>query len=312
MTIVRASSSTISVRSAELQELVQRFLLTLDIAASSKATYSRQLKQFVHWLETTGRAARMNTLQRADILAYKNFLTETGKKPSSVSGYLAPVRRLFDWLEGEGVYPNIARSVKGAKKPRGFRKDCLTVNQLQEALGAIDQTTAEGLRDYAMINLMVRTGLRTIEVAGAALGDIRQDSGEAVLWIRGKGRSDKDDFVVLLPETLKPIRKWLASRGPLGEDAPLFCSLSDRNRGQAMTTRSISRIVKKALRAIGLDDSRLTAHSLRHTAVTLSVKGGASLQQVQAMARHSDPKTTMIYFHNEARVKSGAERYIRF
>ncbi len=63
---------------------------------------------------------------------------------------------------------------------------------------------------------------------------------------------------------------------------------------------------------MGLDSKRLTAHSLRHTAITLSIKGGASLQQAQAMARHSDPKTTMIYFHNLNRLQAGAERFINF
>lgn len=61
-----------------------------------------------------------------------------------------------------------------------------------------------------------------------------------------------------------------------------------------------------------MDDSRITAHSLRHTAITLSIKGGASLQQAQAMARHTDPKTTLVYFHNLARVEAGAEKHIKF
>ena len=69
--------------------------------------------------------------------------------------------------------------------------------------------------------------------------------------------------------------------------------------------------MKEALRRIDLDSSRLTAHSLRHTAVTLAVSGGASLQQAQAMARHSDPRTTLVYFHNLDRVKDGVEKYVQ-
>ena len=63
---------------------------------------------------------------------------------------------------------------------------------------------------------------------------------------------------------------------------------------------------------MGLDDSRLTAHSLRHTAISLSIQGGASLQQAQAMARHSDSKTTLVYFHNLERISLGAEKFIQF
>lgn len=63
---------------------------------------------------------------------------------------------------------------------------------------------------------------------------------------------------------------------------------------------------------VGLDSDKMTAHSLRHTAITLAIQGGASLEQAQAMARHSDPKTTMIYYHNLQRIQAGAEKCISF
>ena len=121
------------------------------------------------------------------------------------------------------------------------------------------------------------------------------------MHIQGKGRDSKDDFVLLVDDTLRPLRKYLASRGPLSEDEPLFSSISNRTYGKPLKERTISGIIKTALRRIDLDDSRLTAHSLRHTAISLDIAGGASLAQAQAMARHSDPKTTQIYFHNQDR-----------
>jgi integrase/recombinase XerD len=202
--------------------------------------------------------------------------------------------------------------VKGPKKARGFRKDCLIPDQIREALSSLDRGTVEGLRDYALINLMIRTGLRTIEVARARVRDLRQDGGEAVLWVQGKGRQAKDEFVLLVEDTLRPLREYLSARGDLPEEAPLFASLSDRNAGASLTTRSIRGIIKAVLRGVNLNDKRLSAHSLRHTAISLSIKGGASLEQAQAMARHTDPKTTLIYFHNAARIVKGAERFIQF
>lgn len=294
-----------------LEELVEAFLAGQDVSTSSIKTYSRSLHQFICWLYSTGRASRMATLEREDILSYKDFLTSQKKSSYTVTLYVTSVRKFYQWLESKKVYPDISRGIKGAKKPRGFRKDSLTPEQLREALVSMERVSLEGLRDYAIFNLMARTGLRDIEVVRAQVKDIRQESGQAVLWIQGKGRDSKDDFVLLTEEALKPIRQYLHSRTAQDEE-PLFCSHSDRNTGKALTTRSISRIIKTALRHIGLDDKRLTAHSLRHTAITLSIKGGASLQQAQAMARHSDPKTTLIYFHNIDRVKEGAEKCITF
>jgi integrase/recombinase XerC/integrase/recombinase XerD len=303
--------TTLSSRPASLSDLVQAFLADQDVSTSSRETYRRSLRPFVSWLELTGRDQRLSTLTREDILAYKERL-QAEKSSYTVSAYLTVVRKLFGWLESQKLYPDITRGVKGAKKAKGHRKDCLTVAQIRQALDTMDRSTLEGRRDYALLNLLVRTGLRTVEVARAQVADVRQESGQAVLWIQGKGRDDKDDFVLLVEDTLQPLRDYLAARGPVSAEEPLFSSHSDRNRGQGLTTRSISRIVKQALQAVGLDSERLTAHSMRHTAITLAAAGGASLHQVQAMARHSDPKVTMVYFHNLERVKAGAERYISF
>jgi integrase/recombinase XerC/integrase/recombinase XerD len=226
------------------------------------------------------------------------------------------LRRFYTWLQAQGLYPNVCE-VKGAKKPRGFSKDTFTPGQLRDILSGIDTASLDGLRDFALVNLLARTALRTIELARANVGDLRQESGQAVLYIQGKGRASKDDFVILTDEAERPLRKYLHARAkiegrPLQDSFPLFSSLSDRNRGQGLTPRSISRTCKAAFRQAGLDSSRLTAHSLRHTGITLALKGGASIQQAQAMARHADISTTMIYAHNLDRVSQAAERCIQF
>lgn len=291
------------------EDRVEDFLRSLDVAERSRATYTRSLKQFISWLAETGRHTL--ELQREDILDYKEYL-QSSKSAYTVTLYLTSVRKLYQWLESQRMYPDITRGIKGAKKPKGFRKDTLSQNQLREVLDSMELKSLEGQRDYAMFNLMARTGLRAIEISRALVGDIRQETGQPVLWIQGKGRDSKDDFVILTPEALKPIKSYLKARGRVKKDEPLFCSHSDRNRGEDLTTRSVSRIIKQALRGVGLDDSRLTAHSLRHTAISLSIQGGASLQQAQAMARHTDSKTTLIYFHNLERISLGAEKFIKF
>lgn len=302
-------------RYESLGELIEGFLSGLDVAGSSRATYQRTLRHFVSWLEVTDRATRLNTLQREDILAYKAALQAEGKSAYSVSSYLTSVRKFFEYLETEKVYPNIARGVKGAQKPRGFRKDTLTPPQLRESLNSIDRGSLAGMRDYAMFNLMARTGLRTIEVSRATVGDLRQEGGQAVLYVQGKGRDTADEFVLLTEETLRPILDYLKarrSRGPVPDGAPLFAVMSNNHAGGHLTTRSISRIVKDAFRRIGLDSHRVTAHSLRHTAITLAIVGGAPLEQAQAMARHAKPETTGQYFHNLKRLENAAERYVNF
>lgn len=311
--LVAVSEKPIAARTERsLETLVEDFLEAQDVSAGSRSTYGRQLKQYVLWLESTGRRESLGELRREDVLAYKESLLASGKTPLSSNGYLTAVRKFYAYLESERVYPDITRGVKGYRKPQSFNKDCLSREQVKELLYVLKKGSLEGLRDYAMVSLMARTGLRDIEVSRARVSDLRKEAGETVLWIQGKGRDSKDAFVLLTAAAEKPIRQWLQVRGELSPEAPLFCSFSDRNCGKPLSTRSISRIVKEAFRSIGLDSERLSAHSLRHTAITQALRGGASLQQAQAMARHSDPKTTMVYVHNLTRVQDGAERYINF
>lgn len=288
-------------------DIIERFLTSLDVKERSRETYRKALKQFTQWMQVRGRQAT----ERADILEYKAYL-QGRYAATTVSAYITAVRKLFGFLEAEKIYPNITAGIKGGKAARGFRKDALTTEQARNLLTGIERSTTEGKRDFALVNLLVQTGLRTIEAQRANIEDIRQEGGAALLYIQGKGRDEKDAFVLLTESTLKPIRAYLKARGREAREgsAPLFAGHGNRNQNGRMTTRTISRIAKDHLKAAGIDSDRITAHSLRHTAVTLSLLAGASIQEAQQLARHSSVNTTMIYAHNIDRVKNAPERRI--
>lgn len=291
-----------------MYSLVDKFINAQDVKQSSKDTYHKALRRFIGWLKRED----IHNPTREDILAYKEFLQAQKQSSFTISGYMTVVRKLFEYLESTIGYQNVAKGIKGAKRSKGFRKDALTVEQIRELLAHIDCSTIRGKRDYALLNLMLRTGLRTIELIRADVGDIRQQSGEAVLWIHGKGRDSKDEFVLLTQDTLKPTYEYLHARGKVDDSDPLFVSVSDRNKNKRLTTRSIRRIVKQHLRGINLDSDRLTAHSFRHTFATIALMNGAPLLQVKEAMRHNSVETTLIYTHSLDRVSNGAERYINF
>lgn len=294
------------VREPVLDELVAEFTKAQDVRESSRETYRKGLKKFLQWLKARG----ITSPSRETILTYRDELRESGLSACSVSSYGQAVSNFFSWLEATRGLPNIARGVKWAKRTRGFRKDPLTLDQALELLASIDRAKLRGGRDYALIGLMLTTGLRTIEVIRANVGDLRQEGGEARLWIQGKGRDEKDEFSLLPADTLKPLHEYLKARGPARADAPLFSSLSNRNGGERLTTRTLRRVIKDRLRAIGIDSDRLTAHSTRHTAITLALQAGATLQEAQALARHEKIETTLIYAHNVDRLKQAPERKV--
>ena len=294
------------------EEIVGRWMDSLYLSSGTKATYRRGFKVFCAFVRDT--SLDFDELSKDDVESFREYLiAERHLRPTTVSNYLGAVRSFFAYAEDCGI-ENVARGVRGERLSRDFKKDTLTADQAKRMLAAIDRATEGGMRDFAMLNLMLRTGLRDIEVARADAGDIRTRGGVDVLYVQGKGRPGKDAFVVLTAGALEPIRDYLAMRskahGHIGDGAPLFASVANRNAGARLTTRSISRIAKGAMRAIGIDDERHTAHSLRHTAITFSLLGGASERDAQQMARHADISTTMIYSHNIDRIQNAAEKSV--
>lgn len=286
---------------------IARFLDSLDVRDSSKYTYKRQLREFIAWVNRSQCAE----LTREVILAYKDYLKKDRRLAAfTIAGYLTAIRRFFEWLESVKIYPNVAKSIRGPKRRPGFKRDAFSVEQVHNLFDSIDCSTIDGKRDFALINLMVRTGLRTIEIVRAMREDIANNSGAMVMWVQGKGRDSKDELVVLTEKTLQPIRDYLYARASNWDTDPIFASHSTKNFGKPMTTRSVSRIVKNRLKAIGIIDRRLTAHSLRHTAITFSILAGATPQEARVMARHADINTTLIYAHNINRIQHAPERKI--
>lgn len=281
------------------------FISNLDATPTTKETYTKGVKVFLEWCNKNN----INEVTHATLIQYKEELTKD-KKASTISMYMTSLKKLYKYLETKGI-KNIASDLKGAKQKRNYSKDPLTLDQAKDLLNSIDRSTNEGKRNYALIHLLITTGLRTIEIERANVEDIRNVANNSVLYVMGKGRQDKDEYVKLTYETLKAINDYLATRNIKSDKEPLFISLSDRSNGQRLKTRSIRDIIKKAYLKIGINNDKITSHSLRHTAITLSLLGGTPLQEVQQMARHSNINTTMIYAHNLKRIESNAEQNIQ-
>lgn len=288
------------------EDVLEAYLAELDRTEKTKDTYRRALRQFMRYLERGGIPA--DRVTRAHVLEYKRSLEEH-KSAATTNAYLVAVRSFYAWINARTGYPNVAENVRGVKRQNAIGHDALTLEQSRDLL-SLEGDTLKDKRNRALISLMLRRGLRTIEISRADIGDLRQTAGKPVLYVQGKGHGAKDDFVVLSEDVLEPLRDYLSARGEYSDAAPLFAATGNRNAGGRLTTRAISRIVKDALRDIGIVDPHITAHSLRHTAVTLALEAGASVQEAQAMARHARIDTTMIYAHNLDRMAANAERSI--
>ena len=283
--------------------LLNDFFSFLDVSEKTTATYQRALRQLFKYFTQQGISKPTNE----DILNFKKYLETAGRKSSTIALYLAATRRFFSWTEQRGICTNVATGIKPPKQDKGHKRDFLGAGQLKAIFAGMERDTLQQKRDFAIMALMSVAGLRTIEVSRANVEDMRMLGDFTVLYIQGKGKHDKADFVKLPVPVLKAINDYLALRGYVSDTAPLFAGIGNRHRNGRMTTRAISGIAKRAMRSAGYDSSKLSAHSLRHSAVTLSLLGGMSLSEVQAFARHSNMNTTLIYVHTVDRIRSMCE-----
>lgn len=280
-------------------ELFERWTAYIDGSERTRDTYTKNIKRFANWLT----ANEITTPTRADVIQYRDELAQE-HKPATVHGYIVAVKLFFQWLEYEGLYQNITAHIKNAKVDLYHKKDPLTSKQAGKVLDSLDLDKLSGLRDYAIIALMLTTGLRTRSITLADIGDLGTLDGIPVLYYQGKGHQEKADFVKLSEPVRAALSRYLKARGSEPASSPLFVSTAHRNQGERITTRSISRIVKNALKAAGLESDRLTAHSLRHTAATLALQNGASLDEVQQLLGHKNINITMVYLHTLERVNN--------
>lgn len=281
-------------KQSNLEDLFKQFIIFIDASPNTIRTYRGSLKQWFIYL-------RQNQIVQPTaetVRQYRDYLQENGKKPTTVKNYIIAVKRFFQWTEEADLYPNVAKHIKSGHISKNFKRDYLTGSQARQILGHIDRSTLKGKRDYAMLVTMLTMGLRTIEVVRANIDDIRTKGNTTVLYVQGKGHEDKDDLIRMPQHVESAIRDYLSVRKANDLSEPLFTSTSNHNVDGRMTTRSIRRIVKTAFISAGYDSPRLTAHSTRHTAATLSLLNGASLQQTQELLRHRNIGTTEIYAHN--------------
>ena len=266
-----------------------------NVSDASLNTYKNAYKSFFKYLSD-------NKIQKPttdDIVSFREYLKENHKS-NTVQLYITSLKLFFKWTARNNLYPNIAEGIKGARIDRLPKKDYFPAEKVQTLLNSIG-TLGESItdyRDYTMLVLMVVCGLRDIEVSNLNWGDLSLKGDNWVLYVKGKGRAEKQEFVVI-PDRVKSILfDYKASLGEGTKDNdPIFTSLSNHNNQGRLSTRSISRICKTRFIDAGFDSSRLTAHSLRHTSITLALKSGIKLEEVQQHARHKNISTTLIYDH---------------
>ena len=166
----------------------------------------------------------------------------------------------------------------------------ITPGEVRRLLRGCDQSTVTGRRDYAILLLLARLGLRAGEVVSLTLDDLDWQAGE--ITVRGKG--SRHDRLPLPPDLGKALAAYLREGRPSCSTRRVFIRTRAPRQGFA-TSVAVSTVVRRALERVGLDPALKGAHLLRHSLATDMLHKGASLAEIGEILRHRQPQTTQIY-----------------
>lgn len=296
-----------------LDELISMWdtYLQTEMSASTRSAYLKGMRVFTKWL--MGGGLTIATVRPSHI---RNWREQFSKiyAVQTVNLWLSAVRRFYAFLIEEYDAPiiNPAAQVRGASRrgaSRRHKRDELTPSEVRAVLDTCDQSE-QGQRDKAILILMAYCALRTSEVQSADFDDLQSRDGRTILWVRGKGHEEADDFVVLPQPALEIVKAWLKVRGRM--KGPLFWSLSRQNKGERLSTRAIRGLVKQRYKEAGVVGLNKSTHSLRYSAISAAIRNGAEPVQVQAIARHKSFDTTLSYYHELNRTENPAEDLIQY
>jgi len=180
---------------------------------------------------------------------------------------------------------------------RGTRRQrlpvALTDAEVGRLMAGLHTQSATGLRNRALLQVMVGGGLRLAEALALRVGDVDLERGMLRINL---GKGGKDRVVPVGNETVRWLTDWVERREALGYDgrATLFCGI--RTHGAQLKSRAVQRLVERLAREAGIE-KRVTPHTLRHTFATRLLRSGFNLREVQQMLGHAGVATTQIYTH---------------
>jgi site-specific recombinase XerD len=262
-----------------------------DLAPATVAGYLKDIRLFLGWQVPDG---DFPVLSEGELLAYRQHLTGHCRlRPATVNRRLEALRRLCRWALAEGRLGNdIAGTVKPVRVERGRQPVGLSGTEVHGLLRAAGRSGhGHARRDYALVQLLLQTGLRVGEVSALRLADLELRERTGSLRVRdGKGRKERE--MPLNATVRRALRQYLDQRPSADADAPLFLS----GRNVALPVRSIQAIIGRLAERAHIDRAPVSTHSLRHTfALSFLRANPGQLVELASLLGHDSRDTTAVY-----------------
>ena len=283
-----------------LDDAIDAYLIHLkvgrNLAENTIGSYGTDLQQFAHFCIEHQRCRSIGDVNDGHVSRFLLSLANRDISPRTVARKLSTLKGLFKFLRRDhGLDSDPTARVDA---PRFGQKlpVVLDLDEVEALIAAPDRRRPEGLRDWAMLEVLYATGLRVTELVNLLQREVDLAAG----YVRIVGKGDKQRVVPLGEVAIDAIDTYevqargelLANAGGPGASPALFVT----RRGGPMTRQGFWKNIKKYAVAAGIDKS-VSPHDLRHSFATHLLERGADLRIVQALLGHADINTTQIYTH---------------
>lgn len=302
---------------AEFQGLAEvpaaaEWFANLDNPRTRRA-YRSDIEDFCSFLGLKS-SDQFRSVTRAHVLAWRGQLEQRGLAGTTIRRKLAALASLFDHLLDCNAVAG-GNPVNGVKRPRiessEGKTPALGDAQAKALLDAPEPDTVQGLRDRALLAVLLYLGLRRAEAARLKVEDIQERRGIKHLRVHGKG--GKLRYLPLHPVALERIHSYLQVSGHhLEAGQPLFLPLRGRSTGAGLSADGIYAMVGRYARAAGIEVDGLGVHGLRATAATNALEHEADIAKVQQWLGHSSISTTRIYDRRASRPEDSPTYRVRY
>lgn len=271
-----------------------------NLSDNTIIAYLKDINEFFNWKTATAN-------HEFNLDTIKNYISTTSASysRSSLARKIASIRAFFKYLNREKILlTNPSKSIRIPKKVSKLPV-FLDKNEVDRLLNMPDITTARGLRNKAMLEVLYATGIRLSELCSLNFSNLNLEENEITVF----GKGAKERIVLLSHKAKRFLIKYISiaynnlacNRTDIENPAnPLFIN----SKGYRISPKSVERIVKKLAERSDINKN-VTPHTLRHSFATHLLNGGADLRVVQELLGHSSINNTQIYTHvNTERLKN--------
>jgi site-specific recombinase XerD len=261
----------------------------------TRRAYARSVKDFFAWLDARG-VTRLAAIESVHVAAYIEQLQRARSAPTAKLR-LAALRRLFDWMAaGEIVPTNPAAAVRGPRHVvRRGKTAALEPTEARRLIDAIDTRSVIGLRDRALIGLMVYSFARIGAATAMRVEDVVSRDGR--LWLRLPDKGGERRVMPCHRDLEAYLRAYIDGAGLVGEPKALLfqsCSRAARLTGNPLPQANAYAMVQRRAKAAGVA-TRIGNHTFRATGIAAYLENGGALEKAARMANHASTRTTQLY-----------------